>query len=115
MLLELILGLELSPGSAESTGEQDVALFRFRDAATIGHVRVDPINVLSSKTSLAIVAGVNLQVLGQRHESALDELLSRLALGDGRVGPLQVVENLPGFDELGAGTHLHVATENVVL
>ena len=115
VLLKLVLGLELAPRAAQSAREQNVALLRVPDAATVGHVRVDPVDGLAGEASPAVVAGVDLQVLRQGHEPAPDELLGRLALGDGRVGPLQVVENLPGFDKLWAGAHLDVAPEDVVL
>ena len=76
MSLELILGLELPPRSAKSARKDDVARSRVSNVAPFDDVGEDPVNVLPGEAGAAEAAGVNLQVLGQGHETTSNELRS---------------------------------------
>jgi len=80
MLLKLLEGLEHTSRSAKTAGEDDVALFRVPDAAPILHVPVDAVDQLAGEGHVAIVAGVNLQVLGQSQVTSANQLLGGFAL-----------------------------------
>ena len=58
---------------------------------------------------------MDFKVLRQDQEASADELLGRLALCDGGVGALQVVEDLLGVHKFWAHVVFHVALENVIL